>query len=245
MTAFVLGLLDVLRQKRRALEDSLTRAGIAHTLSPARYRLHRAIARAIDEYARGDCLDAGSGRSPYKQLLLANGASLVSIDVEDRAGQVDRIADLQDMPQIADGSFDTIVCTQVLEHLPRPWQAVREMRRVLRPAGKLIVTVPHLSIIHEAPHDYYRFTCYGLKALCEQSDLEVIRLEPTGGLFSFLGHSASLVLMCTVGAIPGMRWISWGLNYVFVRLIELLDRCFGLPELYPCDYLLVARMRNG
>jgi SAM-dependent methyltransferase len=241
MIVFIFGLFDFLRRQRRDLEDSLTRAGLSHTVSPARYRLHKAIDGAIGEYARGDCLDAGSGRSPFRERLSAKGTSLTSIDVEDRAGQVDHIADSQQMPQIAGGSFDTILCTQVLEHIPRPWDAMRELARVLRPNGTLIVTVPHLSMIHEAPHDYYRFTCYGLQSLCEQVQLEVLRLEPTGGLCCFRGHMFSLAFMCTVGAIPGLRWIAWGINYAFVRLIELLDRCCGLPQLYPCDYLLVAR----
>jgi SAM-dependent methyltransferase len=238
----IASLFTFLRRRRRAWEESLSRAGLTQTLSPARHRLHHFIARAIEEHARGACLDAGCGHSPYRGLLAARGTSVVSLDVESRAGQTDLIADMQEMPQVEGNSFDTILCTQVLEHVPRPWDAVKELARVLRESGTLIVTVPHLSIIHEAPHDYYRYTCYGLQALCIQSGLEVAELRPTGGLLLFLGHSASLVFMCTVGAVPGLGWIAWAVNYIlFVRLVELADRVCGMPGLYPCDYLLVAR----
>jgi SAM-dependent methyltransferase len=238
----VASLLAFLRRKRRAWEDSLNKAGLAHTLSPARHRLHKVISRSIDQYAHGCCLDAGCGHSPFKNMLREKGTSVVGIDVEDRAGKTDHIADLQGMPQVENGTFDTVLCTQVLEHLPRPWDALRELSRVSRPHGMIIVTVPHLSIIHEAPHDYYRYTSYGLRALASQAELEVVDLQPTGGLFVFLGHSASLVLMCTLGAVPGLGWFTWLVNYiVFVRLAELVDRVCGMPSLYPCDYLLIAR----
>ena len=174
-------------------------------------------------------------------MLAAQVTGLTSVDVEDRAGTVDVIADIQDMHQIEDASMDTVLCSQVLEHVPRPWDAFAELARVLRPSGHLIVTVPHLSIIHEAPHDYYRYTRYGLKALCQQAGLEVVKIEPTGGLWCFLAHSCSLALTCTAGSLPLLRWPVWLLNYALcVRSLGIVDRFFGAPRIYPCDYLVVA-----
>ncbi|MCA9071983.1 MAG: class I SAM-dependent methyltransferase, partial [Planctomycetaceae bacterium] len=165
-----------------------------------------------------------------------------SIDVEDRAGHVDLIADVQDLHQLNDNQFDTILCSQVLEHVPRPWDAIAELTRVLRPKGRLLLTVPHLSMIHEAPHDYYRYTQFGLHSLCQRSGLEVEIIQPTGGLFCFLSHNASVVWMSSVGSLPGMMWPAWFLNYVFfVRLVGFFDRLCGLPSIYPCDYLVIAR----
>lgn len=232
---------DWLRSRRRGLEAELTARGLAHTLSLARYRLHRAIDAAIAGNARGDCLDAGSGRSPYKTMLLQNAERVISVDVEDRSGNTDVIADIQEMPQLEDASFDTILCSQVLEHVPRPADALREFARVLRPDGILILTVPHLSVIHEAPHDYYRYTQYGLASLCEQTDLRVTRINATGGLWCFLLHGWSACLLSSLGSVPLLRWPMWLLNYLlFVRLGELADRMVGLISLYPCDYLMLA-----
>lgn len=227
---------------RQKLDDVLTQRGLAHTFSLARYRLHRYASQSIEQHARGDCLDAGCGRSPYRPMLSASAASVVSLDVEDRGGGADLIGDVQNLAQIEDASFDTIFCSQVLEHVPRPWQAFAEFARVLRPGGRLIVTVPHLSVIHEAPHDYYRYTPYGLNALCEQASLQVEDVEPTGGLISFLSHGCSWALMCTAGGLPLMRWPVWLFNYVFfVRALDLVDRLIGMSSRYPCDHVVVAR----
>jgi SAM-dependent methyltransferase len=169
----------------------------------------------------------------------------VSLDVEDRSGALDLVADLQAMPAVADASFDAVLCTQVLEHLPRPGDALAEIARVLAPGGHLILTVPHLSLLHEVPHDYFRFTRYGLEALLAGAGLRVIELSECGGLVSFLAHAASLALWTTLGSLPGLRAPVWLLNYaVLVRAADLADRVLGLRQLYPCNYVVLAR-RDG
>jgi SAM-dependent methyltransferase len=231
-----------LQRGRQRIEEALTARGLLHTLSLARARLHAAVSRQVSIHAHGRCLDAGSGRSPYKQLLTAAGSEVISIDVENRSGDVDVIADLQHMLEIDDESMDTVLCSQVLEHVPRPWDAIGEIARVLKPGGVAILTVPHLSVIHEAPHDYYRYTRYGLEALCRWTDLEVLEITPTGGLLCFLGHGASALLMSTLGALPLLRWPVWLLNYLcLVLVLGALDRLVGMATLYPCDHVLVAR----
>lgn len=236
------GWIDWLKRRRHRLDDVLTRRGLAHTFSLARRRLHRRTLRLLADVSGGRLLDIGSGRSPFKPLLVARGVEVISLDVEDRAGEVDLLADAQRMPEVEDGSVDAVLCTQVLEHLPRPWDALGEIARVLRPGGRLILSVPHLSMIHEAPHDYYRYTRHGLDSLCARAGLEVVGIEATGGLCCFLGHALSLALMSTVGAIPGLRWATWLVNYlVLVLLLEPIDRLAGLARLFPCDYCLLAR----
>ena len=234
-------ILRSLRSRRQHLEGVLAERKLTHTLSLARYRLHHQLASAISTNAKGDCLDAGAGRSPYGEMLAAQGHKVVSIDIEDRSGNLDIEGDIQCMPHVASGSFDTVLCSQVLEHVPRPWEAMNELARVLRPGGQLIVTVPHLSWIHEAPHDYYRYTMYGLRHLSNSAGLVARSVKPTGGLFCFLLHGVSVAWMSLFGALPGMRWPAWALNYVFlVRCADLVDRCVGVSSVYPCDYLLVA-----
>jgi SAM-dependent methyltransferase len=86
----------------------------------------------------------------------------------------------------ADGVFDGVLCTEVLEQSPRPWQIVRELARVLRPGGRLYVTAPFDWHFFDEPYDYFRFTTHGMRSLCEDAGLRVDVVEPVGGLFTAL-----------------------------------------------------------
>ncbi|MFQ5592277.1 MAG: methyltransferase domain-containing protein, partial [Phycisphaerae bacterium] len=144
-----------------------------------------------------------------------------------------------------DGSMRTVVCTQVLEHVPRPWDALAEFYRTLKEDGYLILSVPHLSAIHEAPNDYYRYTRYGLGYLLSSRGLTIVDAIESGGLVSFLAHNLSMVLMCIPGAVPGLRRIVWAVNYLLlIRLLEPVDKLLGFARHFPCNYVVVAR-KNG
>ena len=236
------GVLSFLSARRAELGDWLTREGLAHTFSLATWRLHRLTEPLLDRAARGRLLDAGSGRAPYLSALRSRGVEIVTLDVEDRSGTTDLVADLQDMPEVETASMDTVLCTQVLEHVPRPWQAVAEIARVLAPGGHLILSVPHLSAIHEAPGDFYRYTRYGLDSLLVGAGLEVMEIRASGGLLCFLGHGLSMLVLGTLGALPGLRRPAWALNYaLLVRVLEPIDRLIGFESVFACDYVVLAR----
>lgn len=95
--------------------------------------------------------------------------------------------DAQQLP-IANGVCRTVAMMQVLEHLMMPAQGFAEVRRVLRPSGYLFITVPFMHQIHQAPHDYYRYTPYGLKALAEQAGFDTLDIRPGGGYFRAVVH---------------------------------------------------------
>ena len=84
-----------------------------------------------------------------------------------------------------DNVFECIICTEVLEHLHTPHQAIAEMKRVLKPGGTLILTTRFVFPIHDAPHDYFRYTKYGLQHLFR--DWEMIELTPETHTMSAVG----------------------------------------------------------
>src|SRR5207302_8350604 len=105
-------------------------------------------------------------------------------------GSLDVVCDLTQLP-MASELFDTILCTQVLEHVPNPQLVLAEFVRVLKPGGRLFLTVPQSWEIHEAPRDYFRFTRYGLDVLFQSAGLDVVTINPRGGYFYFLAARVS------------------------------------------------------
>ena len=114
-------------------------------------------------------LDVGAQNGPYAALFPRR----VALDIQRGLG-VRIIGDAQSLG-IRDGSFELVLCTEVLEHLPEPQRAIDEMFRVLVPGGRLVLTTRFLFPIHDAPHDYFRFTKYGLRYLLRR--FEIVELE--------------------------------------------------------------------
>lgn len=128
-------------------------------------------------------LDVGAGEAPYRELFSEH--EYVTLDYPDtpHSGAVDMHGSADAIPA-ADGSFDVVVCTQVLEHVPNPLLAMHEFRRVLREGGALIATVPFVWEEHEAPHDYYRYTRYGIEHLAHEAGFEHLEVRPRTDSFT-------------------------------------------------------------
>lgn len=232
---------DSLRNRRAELEQWLDDSGRAQTLSAGRFLLHRKLKASFQEHVHGRLLEAGAGGSPFSEQLRFLADEVVTLDVSDRYGDIDVVADVQDMPQVPSNSFDVVVCTQVLEHLPEPRRALKEMRRVLKDEGVLILSAPHLSMVHEAPNDFFRYTGYGLRSLANTSGFMVTSIEPTGGLVAFVAHPLSLAVLTLSSFAKAVRGIVWILNYVvLVRGVALIDEILGFPSLFPLDHVLIA-----
>ena len=203
--------------------------------------LTRALVPRLRRYASGRLLDAGCGVMPFKRLLKDTLDEYHSIDIEKRLPEVDFVGDLQDMNGVAAESYDVILCTEVLEHVPRPERLMEEAWRVLKPGGKLILSVPHLSRLHEEPFDYYRFTKYGLNVLFERNSFSVLELVSTGSLFSFFGHQISTAIVGSTWHIPLLGRIVFLLNAGLCSLpCYALDKLFPLSERYPLGYVAVV-----
>lgn len=105
-------------------------------------------------------LDLGSCSGPYRYLF----PNAVTVDISPSV-KPDIVADAHNLHMLKSGQFNTILCTEMLEHLYNPFKGIEEMARVLKTGGKLILTTRFIYPIHESPHDYFRFTKYGLQKL--------------------------------------------------------------------------------
>lgn len=124
---------------------------------------------------------------------------------------MDKIYDGQTLP-FGDGEFDSVLCTEVLEHCLNPQQVMREMARVLRPGGHALITVPMVIHHHEEPWDFQRFTRYGMEQLAAQAQLKVLWIQSRGGIYTV----ALATFYCALGFTLSRRpfidillWVLW------------------------------------
>lgn len=200
------------------------------------------IETAVQAHVRGRLLDIGCGDMPYQELFASRANQVDTLDREARTEGVTYLGDVQAMTMISDGSYDSAVCLSVLEHVPDPVQALQEIARILKPGGVLLLSVPHLSRLHEEPHDYFRYTRYGLRALLERTGLQVVELTPAGGLFSFLGHQVSTMFLCSLWHLPVIRQIAYQANkWLLVKPCVWLDRLLDKRKIFALGYVCVAR----
>jgi SAM-dependent methyltransferase len=150
---------------------------------------------------KGRLLDVGCGKKPYAKWLDRVDRHF-GVDMPSTMHGVehaDAFASVLALP-FADGAFDSVLCTEVLEHTPDPAAGLREMARVAKPDALLLLTVPSSEQLHEKPYDYCRFTCYWLEYLLSETGWEIIRLHPRGGASLELGYRLSIFLYSSFGA---------------------------------------------
>jgi SAM-dependent methyltransferase len=105
----------------------------------------------------------------------------------DQSG-LDIVSDITAIPE-PDGSFDAVLCTEVLEHLPRPIEALGELARLLRKGGHLILTAPFLSMTHMAPFHYCTgFSSYFFLNTLPALGLKILELDTNGNFFEFVAQ---------------------------------------------------------
>jgi SAM-dependent methyltransferase len=172
-------------------------------------------------------IDIGAGEAPYRELF--SDQRYVTLDRADtpHSGGVDLHGDADSIPA-EDGSFDVVVCTQVLEHVPEPLAALREFRRVLRAGGLLIATVPFLWEEHEAPFDYYRYTRYAIEHLASRAGFVDVEVAPRTDCFTTAAQLLRNVCWAMGSAPDGMDELR---KEARVALQEIADALLSLAPL--------------
>ncbi|MBD3373794.1 methyltransferase domain-containing protein [candidate division KSB1 bacterium] len=146
--------------------------------------LGKIYSKTIKEYVKGVLIDLGCGNAPLYVLYRYYADEIICVDWQKSTHDTihaDLFCDLNSEIALADQSADTILCTDVIEHLYHPHKLFSEISRILIPGGKAIIGTPFLYWLHEEPHDYFRYSPFILKHLCDQHQLKIIRLEAYGG----------------------------------------------------------------
>jgi len=162
-----------------------------------RYVLHfeASIEDAVADFARrlGDgavVLDAGAGEGQYRRWFGRQGYVGVDLGIGDPGWDyrgLDAIADLAQLPFRCE-SLDAAVNIVTLEHVVDPGSVLAELARVLRPGGRLLLVVPHEWEEHQQPHDFYRYTRYGVDHLLRKAGFGWTDIRPVGGYFRLVAR---------------------------------------------------------
>jgi SAM-dependent methyltransferase len=166
-------------------------------------------------YVRGRLLDVGCGQRPYEKTYFAGASEYVGADYLTDRSRPDIVCSALDL-KVADHSFDTVVSTEVLEHVPDPLRALREMHRALKPEGHLVLSVPMWWPRHEVPHDYFRYPYDGLLYLLKESGFEIVRLFNRGRSYAFLGQ-----IIQHIHPVPWAAF-DWLVNWFFLKCDRIL-----------------------
>ena len=151
----------------------------------------------LPKHARGRLLDLGCGKVPLYPLYAPHVDEVLCADWPNSLhGQafLDFACDLGTGVPLADGSVDTVIASDVLEHVFRPRLVLAEIFRILKPGGAALINVPMLYCVHEAPHDYFRYTQFAVAALAEEAGFKVETVDPLGGKLLALADIAGKLL---------------------------------------------------
>ncbi len=160
--------------------------------------------------------------------------------------RIDIVSDITSIPE-PDGSFDALMCIEVLEHLPNPGNAIAEFARLIKPGGHLILTAPFCSLTHQAPfHFYSGFNRYFYSRLLADAGFSIEDLQENGNFFHYLGQEVRRVpgvvrKYCGGKATIRERFI---IRLMLRALQRFADMDKGSEELLCFGYHVYARKRR-
>lgn len=239
---------------RRAVEKFLGPAGTANESTRITW-----IQRALEEVPAGHrVLDAGAGERQFRRFcghleyvsqdfaqydpaLVPGGLHPTSWNIED----LDIVSDITAIPE-PDGSFDAVLCTEVLEHVPYPARALTELARLLRPGGLLICTAPFCSLTHFAPYHFHTgFSRYFYEYVLDELGLDLVELTANGNYFEYLAQE--LRRLPKVSATYSNAPRPLGLRVAAALVVRALSRLSsgdrGSDELLAYGFHVRARRR--
>jgi SAM-dependent methyltransferase len=209
-------------------------------------------------------LDVGAGSCPYGPLFdhcRYETQDFKSLKGEQlnlgQYGRIDYVCDATEIP-VPDASYDVVLCTEVLEHVPEPVRVVKEIARILKPGGRLIMTAPLGSGIHQEPYHFYGgYTPFWYRKFLAEAGFENLSIEPNAGFFRFFSQESIRFLKLSrpfrlpLGKMFTLLWVPlWLICLPFLGLFipavcSLLDR-FDAEHRFTVGYHVMAkRAANG
>jgi len=173
-------------------------------------------------------VDVGVGSAPYKNLIKHK--KYIGLDAKDNGFTNVIIADANETLPLGNEIADLVISTETIEHLKKPGLALKEMYRVMKEDGMLVLTTPMTWQLHEEPNDYFRYTKYGLEYLLKEAGFRDVKIQAANGYYYTLFQLFSIPLH------KGM----FKPFVVVLNLLGLLANRFSKSKSLPLDYQVVA-----
>lgn len=210
------------------------------------YNTHRKFIRSLD--FSGRVVDLGCGNAPYKDFVLETASEYIGVDREDTrydGKNVNVFADLSGVLPFDAEYADNVICFNVLDDLPEPGFFLSECFRILRPGGTMFLMVPFAWPIHEEPHDYYRFTRYGLEYLLKKCGfIEIMIEEETGFWQSWLLQINYYTRQFAWGPLKYPFYAFWWFNQAMAPVLDRIDRT-RMGKLETTHYMIRAKKTSA
>lgn len=210
----------------------------------------RGLQKAIAQFSlalNGRLLDVGCGTKPYQELFDVD--IYVGLDINNESsktlGMADYLYDGTTFPH-QNEEFDSVLCNQVLEHVFNPVEFICEIRRVLKPKGRLLLTVPFVWEEHEQPFDYARYSSFGLQELLKAQGFKIIEQQKIGTAVSTIFQLINAYLYKITLRLP--KFLNILLTATILACFNLMALCLSLllpenPDLF-LDQIILAEKTN-
>ncbi len=184
-------------------------------------------------YVKGRILDLGAGEAKYKTILKSRGGEYVACDSR-KGKSIDVVCDVADLP-FEPESFDTVVSTQVFEHIKNPFAAAVEIKKVLKIGGYAIITAPFMIPFHPDPEDNFRFSESGLKELFEPLGFEIAESGIYGGFFTVVYEMIHFSIFNPYFSKSNRFAAAIG------KIAGFLDRIFSSEKIYTNSFVVAKK----
>lgn len=197
----------------------------------------------LRQYAKGKLLDLGCGKVPLFIAYREHVMDSICVDWENTLHKneyLDFECDLTKVLPFEDEEFDTIILSDVLEHIPQPEHLWKEICRILSINGMIIVNVPFFYWLHERPYDYYRYTEFTLRRFVENSGLKLTQLEPIGGTPEILADIFAKHIQFIPFIRNGLAIVIQHTTGLFVKTALGKKISEKTAQAFPFGYFLIA-----
>ena len=208
---------------------------------------HSDLFECLKKYSKGRLLDIGCGNKPYASIIKDLIYEYIGCDiVQSSEKKVDLLCQATNIDE-KDESFDTIMSTQVIEHIAEHQLVINEAYRLLKQGGFLIISGPMYWPLHEEPYDFFRFTRYGFRHILEKAGFSVIEERANGGKWALCGQVFIHAIYPDLNTYNTLKWKILRKTFNFLGGVKTINRIFlKMDEKYndpqnTMNYVFVAQ----